>query len=613
MLHLKASVLRVLSGVVVFLLVITTFVGWELTGPDLKPAYAGTFVTKTYTDGRTYKVYIPTGYQSGTPVPLVVMLHGCTQDPDQFAAGTQMNLIAEQNNFIVVYPDQPSSSHPNKCWHWFDPFHQSRGSGEPSVIAGIVNQVKSEYTIDDNRIYVAGLSAGAAMAVIMGATYPDVFAAIGVHSGLEYKAATSEINAWNAMFQGGPDPNQQGAAAYNAMGSYKRVVPTIVFHGTSDYTVYPINGHQVLSQWAQTNDLASDGSDNNNIDDVADATINGSVPSGRTYTRYVYKDNSDLVIMEKYMVDGMGHAWSGGSSSGSYTDPQGPNASQIMWEFFRDHPKNGGGSTPPSGNDTTPPVTTASPRGGNYVGPVTVSLSTNEPATTYYTTDGSTPTTSSPKYTGPITISSTTTLKFFSVDTAGNMEAVKSETYTIDPNSGSSFSSISSEDGYVGALTADGLSTSVHKVGDKGMYNSDTYRVILSFDTSGLPDNATITGAKLRIYRKSLSGTVNSISIDIVRGYFGSSSALEQSDYNAPVSANAANGALAVATGAPPGADNAYVDIAIPVHALEFINKTGRTQFRLRASTPADFASDVLEIYGGESGTYAPKLVVNYQ
>lgn len=566
-------------------------------------AEAGSFITKTYTDGRTYKVYIPSGYQSGTPVPLVVMLHGCTQDPDQFATGTEMNSYAEQNNFIVVYPDQPSSSHQNKCWHWFDPAHQSRGSGEPAVIAGIVNQVKSNYSIDSNRVYVAGLSAGAAMSVIMGATYPDVFAAIGVGSGLEYKAATTEASAWTAMMQGGPDPVQQGNAAYNAMGSYKRVVPVIVFHGTSDYTVYPVNGHQVISQWAQTNDRASDGSDNNNIDDTADQTVNGQVPNGRSYTDYIYKDSSNgAVVMEKYMVNGMGHAWSGGNSAGSYTDPQGPKASQIMWQFFLNHPKSGGGS------DTTPPVTTASPPGGTYGGSVTVTLSTNEPATTYYTTNGSTPTTSSPQYTSPLTFTQNTTLKFFSKDTAGNQEAVKTETYTITAGSQTSFKSLASEDGYVGALAADGYSTTVHKIGDKGMYNTDTYRTILSFDTSSLPDNANITGAKLRIYRKSLSGTVNSISVDIASGYYGSSSALAQADYSATPASGAAN----VATMSVPGANNSYSEVNLPASALGYINKTGKTQFRLKASTAANYASDVLEIYGGENSTYAPVLYVTY-
>lgn len=643
-------------------------------------AYAGTFISKTY-NGKAYKVFVPTGYQSGVATPLVVMLHGCTQDPDQFATGTRMNVVAERENFIVVYPDQPSSANQNKCWNWFETAHQSRGTGEPAHIVGIVNAVKGSYTIDNNKVYVAGLSGGAAMSVIMGATYPDVFAGIGVASGLEYKAATTMNAAWTAMSSGGPDPQTQGNAAYTAMGSYAKTVPTIVFHGTSDYTVSTTNGNQVISQWAQTNDKASDGSDNNNIDDTADETVQGQVPGGRSYTRYIYKDNRGSSIMEKYLVDSMGHAWSGGDTAGSYTDPKGPDASTLMWEFFKAHPRGGtdttapvttanpgtgtysgsvtvtlsvnetattyyttNGSTPttasaqyagpititgtatlkyfsvdPSGNtetvksqtytitgDLTAPVTTASPTGGTYNGSVTVTLTANESAVTYYTLDGSGPTTNSPQYTSAITLTESTTLKFFSKDSAGNVENVKTENYNITQNANTSFVSFAAEDGFVGVFASDGMSTTVHKLGDKGFYNGDTYRTILSFDTSTLPDNAVIESVTLRVYRKSLSGTVNSISIDVKNGHFGTSSSLEQEDFN-----NAAS-STGVATLTVPAANNGYSEVVLPAGIFDLINKTGKTQFRLKAATAADYASDLLEIYGGEGGSYAPVLYIVY-
>ncbi|NOV01186.1 extracellular catalytic domain type 1 short-chain-length polyhydroxyalkanoate depolymerase [Paenibacillus planticolens] len=569
---------------------------------------AGSFTSQTY-NSRTYKIYVPGGYQKGTAVPMIVMMHGCTQDPDQFAAGTQMNTLAESKNFIVIYPDQPSSANQNKCWNWYDPAHQSRGSGEPALIADMVNQVKSQYSIDSNRVYVAGLSAGAAMSVILGVTYPDIFAAINVSSGLEYKSATTLTAANTAMINGGPDPVSQGNAAYSAMGSNKRIVPVIVFHGTSDYIVYPVNGNQVITQWAQTNDMASDGIDNNNITDQPDSTQNGTVSGGRSYTVYNYKDSTTgNIVMQKYAVTSMGHAWSGGSSSGSYTDPQGPNASQLSYDFFMAHPMNGtGGGNGGGGGDTTPPVTSASPAGSTFNAPVTVTLSANESATTYYTLDGSTPTTSSTIYSGPITINASATLKYFSVDTAGNVETIRSQTYTINSAGNSStLASIAAEDGFAGQLLADGLSTTVHKIGDKGMTNVDTYRTILSFDTSLLPSTATISSVKLRIYRKSLSGTVNSISLDIKNGFFGSVSGLEQGDYGAAASATG------IATIAVPASNNAYTEVSLPSSAFTYINKTGRTQLRLKASTPADITSDVLEIYGGEDSTYAPQLIVNY-
>lgn len=529
--------------------VVVVFLVALLASLPLYVAQAGSFISKTY-GGRTYKVFLPAGYQPGVPTPLVLMLHGCTQDPDQFATGTEMNTYAEQHNFIVVYPDQPSSAHSNKCWRWFDPAHQARGSGEPATLVGIVNQVKADYAIDNNRVYVAGLSAGAAMSVILGATYPDVFAAVGVGSGLEYKAATTESAAWTAMSSGGPDPVTQGNAAYNAMGSSARVVPVIVFHGTSDYTVQVVNGHQILSQWAQTNDRASDGTDNNNIDDTAEATNNGSVPGGRTYTQYVYNNaTTGAAVMEKYIVNSMGHAWSGGSSAGSYTDPQGPEASWLMWQFFVAHPLNGVAPTPTA----TPPA-------------------------------GATPTPTSPATPLP----------------------TSTPTATPVPGGQATFASLAAEDGFAGALSADGYSTTVHKVGDKGMYNADTYRVILSFDTSALPDTATLTGATLRICRSSLQGAVTNVQADIKNGFFGTTSALVQTDYSA--AATASN----VATLSVPSANNQCVEVALSASALSAINKTGKTQIRLKATTVADFASDVLTLSGGENSTYAPTLIVTH-
>ena len=289
---------------------------------------------------RPYFVYTPASYQVGTAVPLIVMLHGCTQTPADFAAGTQMDQLADQKQFIVVYPQQTSTYNQEKCWNWFDPADQSRGSGEPAIIAGIVQAVEqttSQWTIDTHRIYAAGLSAGAAMTVILGATYPDIFAAIGVQSGLEYQAATSSTEAYTALRQGGPDPVRQGQAAYNAMGSAARVVPTITFHGTSDYLVYPINGEQVVRQWMQTDHLASHNAYNASFNSPT-STTNGQVAGGHSYSVYTWNDNNGNEVQEYWLVNGMGHGWSGGSSSGTFTDPQGPGATQAIYNFFMGHP-----------------------------------------------------------------------------------------------------------------------------------------------------------------------------------------------------------------------------------------------------------------------------------
>ncbi|ACO47602.2 PHB depolymerase family esterase [Deinococcus deserti] len=278
---------------------------------------------------RNYQLYVP-ATNNNRPRPLVVMLHGCTQSPQSFAAGTRMNTLADQEGFLVVYPEQSASANASRCWNWFEPAHQARNTGEPAVIKAMVDKVRSQVAVDSKQVYVAGLSAGGAMSVIMGATYPDVFAAIGVSAGLEYQAATDLTGALAAMRLGGPDPDAQGKMAYSASEGIRRRVAAIVFHGSNDLTVAPVNGTQVAAQWVQTNDLADDGIENDSVSEDQKVTSAGSVPGGRSYTVETYAQG----LVEHWNIAGMSHAWSGGSREGSYTDPTGPDASAVMWRFF---------------------------------------------------------------------------------------------------------------------------------------------------------------------------------------------------------------------------------------------------------------------------------------
>jgi poly(hydroxyalkanoate) depolymerase family esterase len=325
---------------------VLTHVG--LTGP----AYAatGTFVQYTYggpAGSRPYYVYTPAGYAASQKAPLVVMLHGCTQYPVDFANGTQMNALADSKGFIVVYPQQTLAYDSMYCWHWDETAHQSRGSGEPAIIAGITQTViatTARWNIDPDRVYVAGLSAGAAMSVVMAATYPDLYAAMGASAGLEYKAVTNGASG-SAVIYGGPDPVTQGQAAYAAMGSQARVVPVIVFHGTQDTTVYPINGDQIVRQWMETDRLASSGSYSASLA-APSTTVTGRAPGtyGRAYTVRVWNDAGATAVQEYWTVTGMGHDWSGGSTTGSHADPNGPSASQNIYAFFMAHAR----SAPPA-------------------------------------------------------------------------------------------------------------------------------------------------------------------------------------------------------------------------------------------------------------------------
>ncbi len=288
---------------------------------------------------RPYFVYTPAHYQVGTAVPLLVMLHGCTQTPLDFATGTGMDQLADQHNFIVVYPQQTALYNSALCWNWYNPANQVRNSGEPAIIAGIVQTIEQDtahWTIDTRRIYVEGISAGGALSVTLGAVYPDIFAAIGVHAGCEYQAATTPAGYIQVSRQGGPAPVRQGQLAYAAMGDFARVVPTIVFHGTNDPIINVVNGDQVVQQWMQTDHLASRGTYTANFTHPTNTTP-GQVAGGHAYTVFAWNDRRGNEIQEYWRIDGMGHAWSGGSFTGSYSDPQGPNASQATYAFLMKH------------------------------------------------------------------------------------------------------------------------------------------------------------------------------------------------------------------------------------------------------------------------------------
>jgi poly(hydroxyalkanoate) depolymerase family esterase len=283
----------------------------SVTMPDGAQFLANTFANDA--GSRPYKLYVPSGYRAGQEVPLVVMLHGCTQSPDDFAAGTRMNEIAEERTFLVVYPGQTGSANVQKCWNWFNEGDQRRGEGEPSLIAGITRKVMAEYAVDPKRVFVAGLSAGGAAAAIMGNAYPDLYAAIGVHSGLPCGAARDMPSAFNAMRQG---------AVGSVSGSRRRtIVPAIVFHGDRDTTVNLRNGDAVVAQSVGGNLLGS-------------RVEEGQVPGGHSYARTIRADEAGRAVVEQWVIHGAPHAWAGGSSAGSYTDPCGPDATREMVRFF---------------------------------------------------------------------------------------------------------------------------------------------------------------------------------------------------------------------------------------------------------------------------------------
>jgi len=287
-------------------------------GPAAEPfavPEGASFKEDTFTcaaGSRRFRTYVPASAAEGV-TGVVVMLHGCTQTPEDFAVGTGMNALAEDHRFIVVYPAQSRGDHAQSCWNWFSRGDQRRDKGEPAILAGITSRVCAEYGVGRERTFVAGLSAGAAMAVILGATYDDVFAAVGAHSGLPMGAAKDMPSAFAAMAGTVADAGE--------LPGTNGTVRTIVFHGSADSTVHPSNGDRIVRQALNGTDQSIESS-------------NTGEAAGRGFTRRVSSDPDGRALVEYWTIDGQGHAWSGGQAAGSYTDPKGPDASAEMIRFF---------------------------------------------------------------------------------------------------------------------------------------------------------------------------------------------------------------------------------------------------------------------------------------
>jgi poly(hydroxyalkanoate) depolymerase family esterase len=295
------------------------------TGPG-ESIEAGEFATRSFTNAagtREYMLYVPSTYSpaSEIPAPLVVMLHGCSQTPEDFAAGTRMNALAERHGFLVAYPAQAAKANQARCWKWYSRGHQLRERGEPSIVAGIAREIIASHRVDPHRVFVAGLSAGGAMAVVLGTTYPELFSAVGVHSGLPYGAAHDVHSAFAAM---------KGEIA-QAPGTEAHGVPTIVFHGSRDGTVNARNGSAIVEQAIRRSGEP----------ELRAQASTGSATGGSSYRHTGYVDAAGCVVVEHWELQGAGHAWSGGSARGSFTDPNGPDASAQMIRFFYAQPQAG--------------------------------------------------------------------------------------------------------------------------------------------------------------------------------------------------------------------------------------------------------------------------------
>jgi poly(hydroxyalkanoate) depolymerase family esterase len=293
-------------------------------------AFTGTY----YGGGGTmdYEAYVPSGYKSGTAVPLVVSMHGCSQTADVFRQQTRWDQLAEAKDFIVVFPQQSQSNNNLQCWDFFQNADMQRSGAEPSQIAGLTRWFQKNYSVDAHRTWVDGFSAGGGMTSVMAATYPDLYAAAGIESGCEYASTAACAGSQ------GIDPASAGQQAYSAMGSHARVMPVMLLQGDQDKTVPPVNASQIVQQWQVTDDLADDGARNGSVPSNPVSITQGQVPNGHSFTVTVYFDGQGKELLQYWLVNGMGHAWSGGCSCEPYSDPAGPDATGAMYAFFVKHP-----------------------------------------------------------------------------------------------------------------------------------------------------------------------------------------------------------------------------------------------------------------------------------
>ena len=311
----------------------------ESPDPTIRDSSAGGTLQGRWVDGtftgtmgsRRYQLYVPGGYDPARRHMLVVMLHGCTQDPADFARGTRIAEHAERGGFLALLPEQPETANPKKCWNWYEPANQARGAGEPAMLDGIISQVMRDHAVDPARVHLAGISAGAAMASLMAVAYPERFASIALHSGMAWRPATDVMSALGVMARGAADADSLGAAALTAMGDRARVIPTLVVHGGKDVVLNPTNGRQTARQWVITNTRASRGA-------PLAASVTTGETKGYTWTRTCHRATAGACIVEEWTVNELGHAWSGGSSAGTFTDEHGPDMTAQILRFFGEHP-----------------------------------------------------------------------------------------------------------------------------------------------------------------------------------------------------------------------------------------------------------------------------------
>jgi poly(hydroxyalkanoate) depolymerase family esterase len=277
---------------------------------------------------RDYFLYIPATVGRRDRVPLVVMLHGCSQDAQTFAQGSRMNELADEHRFLVLYPQQSLRANAWRCWNWFEP-RTADGAGEAAAIAALVHEIARRYPVDGSRVYVVGISAGGAMTAILALCYGALFAACAIVAGMMYRAADSALAGARAMRNGAPvSPESMADEAASRLSRKMRFVPALVIHGTQDSVVHPRNAEQTVRQFRRFAELL--GTPPEPLTDAEEQRISSE---GRSYRQRDY-GRGGQPLLRSILIEGLGHAWSGGDERFQFNDSAQPDASRLIWDFL---------------------------------------------------------------------------------------------------------------------------------------------------------------------------------------------------------------------------------------------------------------------------------------
>ncbi len=286
---------------------------------------------------RPYRLYLPPAVlgeedleakgEGAAAPPLLVVLHGCTQDAEDVARGTRMDDHGRRRGMAVLYPEQPPEAHATRCWNWYEPDHQSAGGGEPAILAGMIREMTETWGLDSERVYVAGISAGGAMAVTLAATHPGLVSGVASHSGVAYRAAVGLEEATRVLSPAEAEPSRDLVEAVSgAMGERGRRIPLLVIHGDDDAVVAPRNARWLADQWAGLAEEFAEG--------VVEWDMDPSRPQADQASRIEVVRDDGGVWMEMWRIRDLGHAWSGGSDEGTFTQPGGLDASALIVDFM---------------------------------------------------------------------------------------------------------------------------------------------------------------------------------------------------------------------------------------------------------------------------------------